>query len=100
MLLEGDIILQRDKLSLQPITWLAAIIRLATGCRYNHAMIVTCSHNQLFVNESNGKGVIKRPIQFAYKKNCELLVLRKQNIAKDFSSIADSYLGIKYDYKA
>lgn len=60
----GDIILFHTKLKWHnPMSWLSALIRMFTKCRYNHVGIVVENWGVPFLNEAIETGIISIPLK-------------------------------------
>lgn len=88
MIIEGDVILFRTKPTFNPLTWIAAAIRLFTNYKYNHCGTVVSKKSVLWLYEMTEKG-LEKTILDERIKDADISVLRK-GINGQFSKNADS----------
>jgi len=58
---DGQVIAFRTPLSMKPISWLSAVIRLFAKVKYNHVGIIIIVYGRAMVAESVGRGFILTP---------------------------------------
>lgn len=100
----GDIILFRTGFTwYDPLTWLSAAIRFFTKCYYNHCGICVINWGKPFINESNIKGVIARPLsKYIIRDKTKIIILRDKATLNEkyISTTANEMLGTKYDFSS
>jgi hypothetical protein len=104
VLMSGDIILFRNNFIWhEPITYLSALVRFFTKCKYNHCGLVVHNWGTPFISEAVNDGVITRPAaEHILRSKTRIVVLRPKSIVHmpTFCKRANSAVGKKYDFKA
>jgi hypothetical protein len=98
----GDSVLFRNEFIWdEPMTYLSAAVRFFTKCFYNHCAIIIKDWDIPFINESNAKGVITRPMQEHIERTKTKIIILRPKFAfdeKEFCIRANSLLGTKYGF--
>lgn len=97
----GDTILFRSEfIWRKPVTYLSAIIRGVTRFKYNHCGTVVDNDGVLYINEALAGGITQRPLEkHLEREKSFIMVLRpiEPVDVREFSMLADTLLGYKYD---
>jgi hypothetical protein len=99
MKLKYKVLLIHNPLSTQPLTWLSALIRVATNSHWNHVAIEVDLVGEDYIFEANGKGVIRTKkedwLTSHNRAVLELTPIKKSTI--DFHELFDK-IGAKYGF--
>jgi hypothetical protein len=101
----GDIVLQRDEISIEPTTWLSALIRGFIGTPFNHCKIVWKDNDKLYLAEAlaDGVEVYMTPEEALLNRELKIIRLNLFNPLLGFDEriINERVLSckdVKYDY--
>jgi hypothetical protein len=82
------------------MTWLSALVRYFTRCKYNHCAVIVMNWGVPFINEALGHGVVSRPAAVHLERSkTKIMIIRptQPQFEQFFCVRANSKLGTPYD---
>jgi hypothetical protein len=94
----GDLVFFRDKLTWNPMTWLAKLIQWIAGITHNHVGVVVVEDNgQTYIYEAVKEGIVVRPLWLRIH-NRDIMIRRPKKESSWVKHRAKNAVGTKYDF--